>query len=207
MAASTIALAEPALVTSSWAAMPRPFSEARISRVAAQSLMSAATTQAPAAARLRANSWPRPRAAPVIATTLPSMLMGLCPWNEKPAVAGWRQRVLGYNERPTSEHEIGTRIDQVHLVHVGDKRHGLAGVPCRRRIDAAADFDAVDQEIDHRLHAHRLDDIELDVEGNVARREIAALLDHMLGSQPENQLLAGVWPIPGDPRFRDRQAE
>jgi hypothetical protein len=40
------------------------------SSVAEQSFMSAATTKAPAAARLRANSWPSPRAAPVMTTTL-----------------------------------------------------------------------------------------------------------------------------------------
>src|SRR5436309_4920097 len=50
--------------------MPLPPCAATSSRVAAQSLMSAAITRAPVAARLRANSWPRPRAAPVIATTL-----------------------------------------------------------------------------------------------------------------------------------------
>src|SRR5216683_8272927 len=50
--------------------MPLPPSAVMSSSVAAQSLMSAAITRAPASARLRANSWPRPRAAPVIATTL-----------------------------------------------------------------------------------------------------------------------------------------
>ena len=36
----------------------------------------------------------------------------------------------------------------------------LAGIAGRRRIDPAANLDPVDDEIDHRLHAHRLDDVE-----------------------------------------------
>jgi hypothetical protein len=73
--ASTIARAEPGSVTSIRIAMPSPFCAATSSRVAAQSLISAAITRAPAVARLQANSWPRPRAAPVIATTLPRTSM------------------------------------------------------------------------------------------------------------------------------------
>jgi len=70
IAASTMSRAEAGSVTSSRAAIPSACSARTRSSVAEQSLMSAAITRAPAAARLRANSWPRPRAAPVIATTL-----------------------------------------------------------------------------------------------------------------------------------------
>ena len=71
-----------------------------------------------------------------------------------------------------SEHEVRARVDQVHLVHVGDERHRFAGIAGGGRVDAAADFGAVDQEIDHRLHSHRLDHIQLHVEGDVTEGAI-----------------------------------
>jgi hypothetical protein len=62
--------ADAALLTSSATPIPFPFSASMRSSVAEQSFMSAATTNAPAADRLRANSCPIPRAAPVMTTTL-----------------------------------------------------------------------------------------------------------------------------------------
>src|SRR5260370_10454356 len=57
-------------LTSSTTPIAFPFSAFMKSSVAEQSFMSAATTNAPAADRLRANSCPSPRAAPVMMTTL-----------------------------------------------------------------------------------------------------------------------------------------
>src|ERR1041384_2445787 len=198
-AASTMARAEPASVTSSRADIPRPFSVETRSSVSAQSLTSAATIWAPAAARLRANSWPRPRAAPVIATTLsvtsiygPSLAQ-----NQRPAATRGRQRVFA-TPKPSSEHNVGARIDQVHLVQVGDQRHHLAGFTSGGRIHTAAHLGAVDDEIDHRLHTHRLDHVQLHGEVGSARRQLTALLDDVLGTQSEDQFLTGIWPVAGN---------
>src|SRR5690242_970104 len=62
--------ADSAFLTSSATPIASPFSAFIRSSVAEQSFVSAVTTRAPAAARLRANSCPIPRAAPVITTTL-----------------------------------------------------------------------------------------------------------------------------------------
>src|ERR1700757_992799 len=110
--------------------------------VAPQSLMSPTTILAPSVARCRANSWPRPRAAPVIAIVLPATL-----------IAAW-----------ASNHLVGGRVDQVHMGHVADELHVLARSLGGGRIDPAAALDAVDDEVAHCLHAHRLDHVKLHLE-------------------------------------------
>ena len=70
----------------------------------------------------------------------------------------------------------------MHLIEVGDEPHRLTDLARCGGIDPRADFDAINDEIDHRLHAHRLDDIELYVEHRRSRRDLAALLDETLGS-------------------------
>ena len=84
---------------------------------------------------------------------------------------------------------LRTRVDQVHLVHVGDERHGFAGALCRGRGDASANLGAGCLEIDHRLHAHRLDDFELCSEpAEPGRHRLAARLGDVLRPQPEKKV-------------------
>src|SRR5579884_307206 len=176
--------AEPASVTSRRTATASPLPARTSSTVSVQSLMSATTTFAPAAARLRANSRPSPRAAPVIATTLSRTSMAALCSIKSEAEDGAPERVRESSalrpprpsrRPPGSDHLVGARVNQVHVVEVGDERHRLAGIPGRLRRDAPADFGAVDDEIDHRLHAHRLDDIELRLEHRRSGRNVAAL--------------------------------
>src|SRR5260370_41923371 len=159
--------AEAGSVTSSRAAIPSACSARTRSRVAEQSLTSAAMTRAPAAARLRANSCPSPRAAPVIATTLSRTSMIVFPSLRAFAPNQIRAAARGGSpencdpSKAALNHGVGLRIDQMHVVEVGNERHRLAGLAGDGRVDPAAHLDAVDQEVDHRLHPHRLDDVEL----------------------------------------------
>src|SRR3984893_15690390 len=62
--------------------------------------------------------------------------------------------------RPGSNYQFGARIDKVHLVEVSHEAHRLPGGTGGGGVDPATDLYPVDDEINHRLHAHRLDDIE-----------------------------------------------
>src|SRR5579863_9026648 len=189
--AATVASAEPGSVTSSRAAMPCPPCAVTNSSVAAQSLMSAAITRAPAAARLFANSWPRPRAAPVTSTTLsPTSMAQSC-----------FERVL------LSENLVGAGVDQMHVVEVGDERHHFARLPGRSRVDAAAYLDPLDDEIDHRLHPHRLDDVEQNLEVGAAGRQSAALFDDIFRTQAEDQLFTQMRAVTRDAIGGNREAQ
>src|ERR1041385_3097521 len=143
--------------------------------------MSPATMRAPLAAKVAANSWPSPRAAPVIATTL-SCTSSIGHPSQK-AQAAARGGGLSETSKGGSEHLVGLRIDQMHVVEVGNQRHRLAGLAGNRRIDPAAHLRALNEEIDHCFHAHGLDDIELRVERGPARRQITPLLDDVLGAE------------------------
>jgi hypothetical protein len=71
-------------------------------------------------------------------------------------------RMRGHAERwrSRSDYLFSARVDQMHLIEVGNKPHRLADGAGRRWFDTAAYFDPADEEIYHRFHAHRLDDIE-----------------------------------------------
>jgi hypothetical protein len=70
-----VSRAEAASLTSSATPIAFPPCWSIRSSVTEQSLMSAVTIEAPSVARLRANSCPIPRAAPVTMTTLPRTFM------------------------------------------------------------------------------------------------------------------------------------
>jgi hypothetical protein len=74
------------------------------------------------------------------------------------------------------------RIYQVHLIEVGNKPHRFPNLSSGGGIDPAADLDAVDNKIHHRLHTHRLDDIEACLERGSAWRHLTAPFDDMLGA-------------------------
>jgi len=101
-----------------------------------------------------------------------------------------------------SDHCFSAWIDQMHLVDVGNESHRLANISRGGGVDPTADLDAVDEEIDHRLHTHRLDHVEARLEGRCAGRNFAAPLPDVLGAQPEDQFAADLRPIPGFPRGR-----
>src|SRR5579883_1960997 len=75
----------------------------------------------------------------------------------------------------------------MHVPEFGHEPHRLPGLPGRARIDPPTHFGAVDHEIDHGLHAHRLDDVERDVELLEIGPEVAAPLGNVLGTQTEDQ--------------------
>ncbi len=56
----------------------------------------------------------------------------------------------------------------------------------------AGHLDPLDDEVDHRFHAHRLDHVELHVKPGPTGWQIAALLDDVFRAQAEDQLLAGM---------------
>ena len=75
-------------------------------------------------------------------------------------------------------------------------------------IDPAANLDAVDDEINHRLHAHRLDHVEQDLERHPARLQSRrARLDDVLGAQPEDQLAADIRAIARLAVLRHRESQ
>src|SRR5215471_14597776 len=158
--------AEAASRTSSLTSIPLAPSAVMKSSVVEQSLTSAATIEAPAAARLRANCCPLPRAAPVMITTL-----------ERISITAAANRAP-----PGSNNQLGTRIDQVHLIEVGNEPHRFPRLPSGGGIDPAADLDTVDNEVHHRLHTHRLDDIEACLERGGGWRHLSAPFDNMLGA-------------------------
>src|SRR5690348_11008699 len=79
--------------------------------------------------------------------------------------------------------QIGRRIDQVHVIHVGVKLHWRAGIGGAVRLDPPADFRAIHREEDHRLHAERLDDIQRHREVAAFVTAIMARLGDVLGAQ------------------------
>ena len=64
-----------------------------------------------------------------------------------------------------------------------------------RGIDAGADLNAIDDEIDERLHAHGLDYVDRDLELGMAGCAAGARLGDVLGAQAEKQLATGVGPV------------
>src|SRR5262249_6442207 len=88
------------------------------------------------------------------------------------------------------EHRPRRRIDEVHVIHIGGEAHRFARAGGAARIDAPADFLAIDLEEYDRLHAHRLHDIERGRELGDALAGAAPRLGDVLGPQPEYQLLA-----------------
>src|SRR5215472_7618122 len=106
LAACAIARHEAASPTSSFTAIPLPPALLIKATVAEQSLMSAATTCAPAAPKLRAYSSPMPRAAPVTTMTLPSMLIFLFRSNILREIAFRRYNPHGISEPTTRQKRI-----------------------------------------------------------------------------------------------------
>ena len=94
-----------------------------------------------------------------------------------------------------SDHCFSAWIDQMHLVDVGNESHRLANISRGGGVDPTADLDAVDEEIDHRLHTHRLNDVEARIEGGGVRWRIPALLDDVLRTQTKGELAADPRPV------------
>src|SRR5215471_7009878 len=191
IAASTISKADCALLTSRATPIALPFCAFMRPSVAEQSFTSAATTQARAAARLCANCCPIPRAAPVTMTTF----------------SATSNTVLLSPAGLCSEDQFGARVDQMHLVEVGNEPHRFTNRPRRGRLDSATDLDTVDEEVDHRLHPHRLDHVEPGLERRGTGRHIAASFSDVLGPQTEDHLLADAWAVARLSRRRHREGE
>src|SRR5579863_4304614 len=93
------------------------------------------------------------------------------------------------------------------MIHIGAEPYRFARFGGDTRIDTATDFLAVDAEEYHRLHAHRLHDIQ-------DRRELAILvaaaaprLGDVLGPQAEYQFLADQRLVARRVRWRHRQVD
>ena len=84
----------------------------------------------------------------------------------------------------------------MHLVEVGHEAHRLPDGACGGGIDPGANLNAIDDEIDHRLHTHRLHDIESCFEWHGSGYRLAARLGNVLGAQPERQLTPDPRTIP-----------
>src|SRR6266850_1217793 len=80
------------------------------------------------------------------------------------------------------KHAPAVRVDQVHVAQVGQQLRTLAWLQVGERVGARADLDAVEAEEDERLHAHRLDHVERDLEGALAGGARRAQVGHMLRS-------------------------
>ena len=95
----------------------------------------------------------------------------------------------------------------MHLVEVGHEAHRLPDSSRCGGIYSAANLHPVDDEVDHRLHAHRLDDVEACLKGGGAGRHLPAPFDDMFGTQPESQLAADARAVAGRARRRHREGE
>src|SRR5277367_5624805 len=95
---------------------------------------------------------------------------------------------------PQSEAEsydqFSARIDQMHAVEIGSEQHRLADETRRGRVYSAAHLDPLDDEINHRLHTHRLDDVESRGERHNAGSGLPTRLGNVLRAQSEQQLAA-----------------
>ena len=84
----------------------------------------------------------------------------------------------------------------------------LADIARCSRVDAGANLDPVDDKVNHRLHAHRLDDIEPGGERDEPRGILAAArLGDVLRAQPEQHLVADAPAVARLARRRHREGE
>src|SRR5688572_20014895 len=87
-------------------------------------------------------------------------------------------------------HKTALAVDDVHVLEMRGELQRLAVLRARARIDPPADFSAPDVEIDQRLHAHWLGDVDARLERNAVGLELAAPVGQMLGPQAEQQPVA-----------------
>src|SRR4029078_1415206 len=95
------------------------------------------------------------------------------------------------HRRPKSrlDNRSARRVDQVHVIDIGLQAHFGACIARAARLNPAAVFGAVDGEEHHRLHAHRLEDIQSDVEIATVGAAVVARLGNVLWPQAENHVL------------------
>ena len=67
--------------------------------------------------------------------------------------------------------------------------------PAADGLDAPAHLDTPDDEVDHRLHAHRLDHVEPDRERHRSGRRVAARFGNVLRTQAEQEFIANIRAI------------
>src|SRR5271155_281911 len=89
-----------------------------------------------------------------------------------------------------SDNQFSGGIDQMHAVEIGGERHRLADETRRGRVYSAAHLDPLDDEINHRLHTHRLDAVEPRRERHNAGSGLPTRLGNVLRTQSEQQRAA-----------------
>ena len=95
----------------------------------------------------------------------------------------------------------------MHVLHVGVKPHGFARSGGAARLDATADFPAIDSEKHHGFHSHRLDHVEGRGKFAILIAVAAARLSDVLRPKAERQLLPGELLVARGSRRRYRQAD
>src|SRR5262245_43989659 len=96
-----------------------------------------------------------------------------------------------------SDDSAGRRIDQVHVIDIGMQTHFGACIAGTVWLDTAAELGPVDGEEDHRLHAHRLDDIQSNFEIAPIGAAVVARLSDVLGPKTEDQILTDDGAVAG----------
>ena len=169
----------------------------------AQSLMSAATICAPAPAEAAREFLAEPARRTGDATTLPAR-----------SINDGSTTPSGNYRHPAGQTTWSVR-GSIRCIWLRSATSGIVSpaLPAAAGSTRPQTSIALDDEIHHRLHAHRLDDVELHRKRHRARRRVAAAFGDVLGTQPEQQLVAEIRAIarrarrPAPERSASRRAE
>jgi hypothetical protein len=125
-------------------------------------------------------------------------IFDLCPfgWTRPERASRRRVRWDTFSERAAPGLENCVRfVDEMHVRQIGRQLHRLPRRTGGVRIDPCTNLFAVDPEVNHGLHPHRLHHVRSDGEFETLATILPTRFGDVLRSQAERQLLAEVRPV------------